>query len=385
MSILAAEELTWRGVLHAPHPAVHSATILRRVSAVMAIRFLTLPATAVLLLASVCGVRAQDTLWADYARRFVMPDGRVVDTGRGGISHSESQGTGMLLAERHNDRAEFELIWGWTHANLAVRKDALMAWSWRPDGHDHVPDKNSATDGDLLIAWALAEAGRRWNVPAYHDASAAIAKTLLSKLLRDTDAGPVLLPGSDGFETAQGLAVNLSYAILPAYRVLDGLVPNPAWHNLTLATHTLLAAARFGKFSLPPDWLFVPKGWKASAKTPALSPWTEKPARFGFDAVRVPLYLAWSGADGRELWPFLSFWGYFDPLPFHPPWTNLLENAVPLENLPPGFISIRKLAEEATHPSNAPPPTTALIDNEGYFSASLTLLCDLAWHDRVTQ
>jgi endoglucanase len=348
-------------------------------------RFVSLPAIAVLLLAGACGVRAQDTPWADYAARFVMPDGRTVDTGQGGISHSEAQGTAMLLAERHNDRAKFDLIWAWTRGNLAVRKDALMAWSWVPDEPEHVPDKNNATDGDLLIAWALAEAGQRWTVPAYHDAAEAITKTLLEKLLRETDVGPVLLPGSEGFESAKGIVVNLSYAILPAYRVLDGLLPNPAWARLAQTAHALIASAKFGKFSLPPDWLFVPKGWKAGTKTPALSVWTEKPARFGFDAIRVPLFLAWTGADGRELWPFLTFWGYFDPLPFHPAWTDLNENAVPLGNLPPGFASIRRLAEGAAHPTNAPEAATPLAANEDYYSASLSLLCELAWHDRATQ
>jgi len=327
----------------------------------------------------------EDVLWDDYAARFVQPDGRVIDTGLGGISHSESQGTAMLLAERHDDRARFDQIWGWTHSNLGVRKDALFAWLWRPDAREHLPDKNNATDGDVLIAWALAEAGQRWGVPAYHDAAGAITKTLLTKLLRETDVGPVLLPGTEGFESNKGMVINLSYAILPAYRVLDGLLPNPAWHRLSDATHHLLAVARFGRFSLPPDWLFLPKGWKSASKTPALSLWTEKPARFGYDAIRVPLFLAWTGADGRELWPFLSFWGYFDPLPFHPPWADLTENAVPIADLPPGFVSVRKLAEEATHPTNVQPPPTLLTDHDDYFSASLTLLCNLAWHDRTAQ
>ena len=324
----------------------------------------------------------EQALWAAYVQHFVQPDGRVVDTGMGGISHSESQGTAMLLAERHDDRVRFDAVWGWTRANLGIRHDALFAWAWRPDAHEHVPDLNNASDGDLLIAWALAEAAQRWQVAAYRDAAVAIAREMLARLVRQTDAGPVLLPGAEGFETAKGLVVNLSYAILPAYRVLDGIAPDPLWHRLSQTAHALEARARFGRFSLPPDWLFVPRGWKAGAPQPALQPWPDKPTRFGFDAIRIPLYLAWSGADGRELWPYLTFWAYFDSLPFHPAWTDLKENAIPMDTLPPGFVSIRRLAEEAAHPGGAT-PAPVLGAGEDYYSASLTLLASQAWLDRA--
>ena len=37
-------------------------------------------------------------LWQAWRDRFVMPDGRVVDTLQGQASHSEGQGYGMVLA-----------------------------------------------------------------------------------------------------------------------------------------------------------------------------------------------------------------------------------------------------------------------------------------------
>jgi endoglucanase len=53
----------------------------------------------------------------------VTEAGRVVDTAKGLISHSEGQGYGLLLAVAAGDRSTFDRIWGWTRANLAVRKD----------------------------------------------------------------------------------------------------------------------------------------------------------------------------------------------------------------------------------------------------------------------
>ena len=42
--------------------------------------------------------------WAAYRRRFIRTDGRVVDIEKGGHTHSEGQGYGLLLAMRADDR-----------------------------------------------------------------------------------------------------------------------------------------------------------------------------------------------------------------------------------------------------------------------------------------
>ncbi len=36
--------------------------------------------------------------WSEFRTRFLTADGRVVDTGNQGVSHSEGQGYGLLLA-----------------------------------------------------------------------------------------------------------------------------------------------------------------------------------------------------------------------------------------------------------------------------------------------
>ncbi len=88
----------------------------------------------------------------------------MIDRTNGGVSHSESQGYGMLLAVAANDRAAFEAIWAWTQAHLYVRGDNLASWKWDPAATPHVADPNNATDGDLLIAW-------RWCAPIGNGAS----------------------------------------------------------------------------------------------------------------------------------------------------------------------------------------------------------------------
>lgn len=98
--------------------------------------------------------------WPDYRDRFITSDGRVIDTGNGGITHTESQGYGMLLAVAHDDRSTFDRLWSWTATTLRRPEDGLFSWRYEQDVG--ITDTNNASDGDLLIAWALVRAGRRW-------------------------------------------------------------------------------------------------------------------------------------------------------------------------------------------------------------------------------
>lgn len=83
--------------------------------------------------------------WSSWKGAFLSPDGRVVDTLQGGISHSEGQGYGMVLASAFTDRSTFEAMRRWTEQHLAVRQDALLAWRWTPDEPLGVRDYNNAS------------------------------------------------------------------------------------------------------------------------------------------------------------------------------------------------------------------------------------------------
>src|SRR5699024_2190397 len=99
--------------------------------------------------------------WALYQQWHIQPEGRVVDDGNDGISHSEGQGYAMLLAAKLNSSGIFARLWSWTRNNLLIRDDDLAAWRYDPAKQPAVTDINNATDGDLLIAHALALGGRR--------------------------------------------------------------------------------------------------------------------------------------------------------------------------------------------------------------------------------
>jgi endoglucanase len=309
--------------------------------------------------------------WTRFRSRFLTDDGRLLDTGNGGISHSEGQGWGMMFALAHDDRATFRLIHGWTRRVLGRRTDALFSWRFRPAGNPPVDDPNNATDGDLYIAWALVRAGQRWGDPALVEEGAAIGRDVLRLLTREAGGLLLLLPGAAGFEDAQRTVVNPSYLVLPAYAALDEVVRDRRWRQLAADGLTLLRQARFGRWGLPPDWLAIDR------QTGRLAPAEGWPPRFSYDAVRVPLLLAWSGnATEPAAVAAARFWTDRSHAQM-PAWTDLATGATSPYAASGGIRAVAQLAAERI--GAAPPAAPAQLDpSDDYYSAALKMLSRLA-------
>lgn len=243
-------------------------------------------------------------LWTDYKNRFVTAEGRVVDNGNRGISHSEGQGYAMVLAAAFDDRATFDRIWSWTRANLMLREDGLIAWRWDPTSQPHVQDPNNATDGDLLVAWGLAEAGLRWNRPELTEAAKKLVDALFKHTTIRTPFGLAMLPGVQGFregDQPDGPVLNLSYWVFPAIDRLEVLTPGQDWQALRRTGYLLIRAAKFGPLRLPSEWV--------ATQAAQLRPAQGFEGTFGYNAIRIPLYLAWSsGVRPDDLRPYASMW-----------------------------------------------------------------------------
>ena len=227
------------------------------------------------------GASQELSSWVDsYVRQ-----GRVIDWQQNGVSHSEGQGWGLLLAQAAGDRDAFEQLEAWTSANLAVRQDRLMAWRNTPA--DGQIDWRNATDGDLFRAWALLRAGRDSGWPGYSDTALAIARDIAALCIAAdprAPAEPLLLPGAEARRSSDRVLINPSYVMPRALRELGMAAGAPvliraADHGETVLEELSVAGQLW-------DWIDVTSSGFAE-------PIEHRPG-WGFDALRIPLYLAWS-------------------------------------------------------------------------------------------
>lgn len=317
------------------------------------------------------------TSWRQWKSAFLQPDGRVIDTGNGGISHTEGQGTAMLAALRMDDREVFARVWRWTRETLADSDTGLLRWRDDPKADPAKTDPNNATDGDLMIAWALVSAGRRWDIRALSVQGLALAGAIHEQLSRPCTNGLLLLPGRTGFEADGKLTLNPSYALFPAFRALAAADRHHDWSAVIRGHERLVRTAAFGRHGLPPDWLVAPADWDGTHAQLSLP--EQPPPRFGYDAIRVPLYLCWGGYGADWLTRFEAYWAVADSGNFIPAWCDLHDGSLSAEAAPAGFHSVRQLAVDTIKQQEfkALPPNRA----DKYYSASLTLLCQLAAAD----
>lgn len=233
--------------------------------------------------------------WSAYKGKFLAPEGRIVDDANGNISHSEGQGYGMLLAYLAGNRADFDRIWAFTRAELLLRDDGLVMWKWDPVAKPHVTDTNNASDGDLLIAYALALAGDAWSRRDLTAAATSLGRAFMRSNVKTVGGRLVLMPAATGFDAKDrpdGPVINLSYWVFEALPVMAQLLPDLEWARLSNDGLDLLEQTLFGKAGLPPDWISLGDGLQpARGFTP----------EFGYNALRIPLYLVRAGNRDSNL------------------------------------------------------------------------------------
>ncbi|MDR4507365.1 MAG: glycosyl hydrolase family 8 [Candidatus Brocadiaceae bacterium] len=281
----------------------------------------------------------QTTVWEEFQSNFLTQDGRVIDYYNNQCSHSEGQGYGMLLATMHSDKKVFDAIWQWTKENIGVRGDSLFAWKWgeRMKGKWGVMDYNNATDGDVLIAYALLKADELWPGNNYKDEGLLIIESVRKNLIIERNGQKFLLPGYYGFIRENGFIVNPSYIVFPAYREFAKADDKHFWQQVYRDSLDLVTKSCFGSLQLPADWIIVRK-----ADTAIFS---EKKPYFGYEAIRTFLYLSWEEdaqlPDGLERMLYM-----YKKLDYIPLWVDLISDGISLESAPAGFYAVFARAAE---------------------------------------
>ncbi len=310
--------------------------------------------------------------WQSFLRRFVHVDGRVIDTGNGGVSHSEGQSYGMLFAAWANDQISFAAIWDWTRTALARPDDHLFAWRYRPGQRVPVDDLNDATDGNLMIAWALLRAGAQWERPDYIAQAIAIARDILRLDTLQRDDRIYLKPASGGFLRRDRLVLNLSYYNFAALRAMASLVPDARWHILEQQGRELIERGQFGSMRVPVDWV------EQSLVEDRLSPASEWPVRFSWDAIRIPLNLVWSGDfQSPVLKNLVRFWANHKS-PHLGAWLDVTSNRRVTTSANSGLSAIADLTRQAVTLKDQSLWSYEVDTAEHYYDAALMLLGRIA-------
>jgi len=224
--------------------------------------------------------------WESYKKQFLQKDGRIIDYHQKSISHSEGQGYGLLLALDFNDEISFKSIWLWTKNNLQRSDDNLFSWSWGKDENNNwqVLDPNNATDGDVLIAYALMLAAKKWSEKTYHLEALDITQSIVDKLQITVNKKIFLLPGEYGFTDKKHVRLNPSYQILSAYDLFSTHSNHKTWIKIKQDANWLIQQSFNEATNLPADWLWFDLQSGALIK---------RSPQFGYEAIRIYLYQFW--------------------------------------------------------------------------------------------
>ena len=231
-------------------------------------------------------------MWDQFKAANIDANHRVIDfSDKRAITTSEGQSYAMFFALIADDREAFDKLLLWTEQNLAKGDMTrhLPSWLWGRTGGASwgTIDTNNATDSDLWIAYNLLEAARIWNAPEYAVKARAMMELLKKDVRRVANLGPVLLPGSRGFDHNDYIKVNPSY--YPVFILRRFALEDVFWTDVAEATVRLLVRTAPNGYS--PDWAEIDKNGRL------MSPDDEDTVIGSYNSIRVYMWAAMMAPD----------------------------------------------------------------------------------------
>ncbi|MGZ4665119.1 MAG: glycosyl hydrolase family 8 [Frankiaceae bacterium] len=216
-----------------------------------------------------------------FLQDYVQPNGEVVRFDQGGDTVSEGQSYALLLSLAAGDQTTFDRVWGWSGTHLQ-RRDGLLAWQY---SGGRVVDPQPASDADLLTAWALDLAARRFGAPAYERDSQRVRNGILAAEVTSS----VMVAGP---WAVQKMTVNPSYwtpAAMDRFARVDS-----RWAPVAAAVPKLVDAATKDGQQLPPDWGRATVALTSVQITATPPPSGAGSITYSLDAARLPVWVATS-------------------------------------------------------------------------------------------
>lgn len=320
------------------------------------------------------------SVWESWKGAYMQTDGRVVDALQQGASHSEGQGYGALLATEFGDEMAFRQMVDWAEMNLSIRGDGLLAWRYLSNQPTPVPDLNNASDGDLFYAWALVRGSalfgdRRLLTRAITTAQALAEKCIVPSLAnRDIS---VFIPGAQGFVSADRIVFNPSYIMPRAMREVASATGVVQLANAAQHAETMLA--QLAERALVPDWVQITSNGMAGAEGFSTVA--------GYEAMRVPLYLIWSGqprhpAVTRITRVYANSLNTGAPVPTK---IDTVSEEVLEASIDPGYRSLAALVSCAAMSGQAGSSMPSFDPSQPYYPATLHMFAMIAANQVVPE
>jgi endoglucanase len=220
-----------------------------------------------------------------FLAAYVLPDGRVTRRDQGGDTVSEGQAYGLLLAEVADQPGMFGRIWRWTQDHLQLPSGLF---GYHANAAGRLLSTGSASDADLLIAWALLRY-QGPDAPERHQAGQRVAAAVLAHEVIAGPGGTQILAAGP-WATGSPASLDPSYWALPALTSLAQLTGNQQWQRMANEAVALTGRLTAGGRRLPPDWAELTAGGKV-APVPAPNG-SEPQAEYGRDAQRTIVWFA---------------------------------------------------------------------------------------------
>ncbi len=240
-------------------------------------------------------------VWKDYKERFIESSGRIIDPHNNNVTHTEGIGYALYFAYKMNDDEAFRKVYQWGKQNIKLNGYELPGWKWGKNKHKNcwcMLDMTSATDANLWIAYSLLLMYDKTGFSEYKQKADEIIDSIKKHQIVYTRKGEVyLFPYEKEIMDDDEWKLNPSYLIFEIFEYFAEYDNDPVWNKLIKSSKIFLKRTRFSALQLNPDWVT----YKPYADRFVLE---KEYQNFGFDAIRVPLYILRSNlsvAQKKEL------------------------------------------------------------------------------------